>query len=267
MITYAGKRAMLDEYLLRGFPLHISMLNTEQTRRSEQARGLGNYHPDHLQPVITGEQGEQRIVITCLGDHGLESLQRNIGRIGDHQVDRAVEFGQGADHVLHVQLNRRVREVSRCVGGSLFGQLDGMNPGPGEFGGNGFGNGATSGAELDDHWQASRLTTRNRVDHRAKLFDRPACHDFGLRPGYEDTGAYLKFQVAKVSPTGEVLQRHPMRAFVDQRLEVGGLSILDGVKQRKASQLDACRVSHQLPSLLIRRGDTHLAQLTCSLVQ
>src|SRR5688500_321123 len=36
MITYAGKRAMLDEYLLRGFPLHISMLNTEQTRRSEQ---------------------------------------------------------------------------------------------------------------------------------------------------------------------------------------------------------------------------------------
>ena len=65
MITYAGEGAVLDQHLLGGFPLHIGMLNTEQTRRSEQPCGLGDHHPDHLQPVIAGEQGEQRIVITC----------------------------------------------------------------------------------------------------------------------------------------------------------------------------------------------------------
>ena len=58
MITYAGEGAVLDKYLLSGFPLYIGMLNTEQTRRSEQTRSLGNHHPDHLQSVITGEQGE-----------------------------------------------------------------------------------------------------------------------------------------------------------------------------------------------------------------
>ena len=70
-----------------------------------------------------------------------------------------------------------------------------------------------------------------------------------------------------MSPTGQVLQRHPTRALVDQRLEVRGLGIFDGIKQRKPSQLDACRVRQQLPSILLRRGDADLAQLTRSLVQ
>lgn len=58
MITYAGEGAVLDKYLLSGFTLHIGMLNTEQARRSQQTRGLGNDHSDHFQPIITGEQGE-----------------------------------------------------------------------------------------------------------------------------------------------------------------------------------------------------------------
>jgi hypothetical protein len=98
----------------------------------------------------------------------------------------------------------------------------------------------------------ARLTARDRVDHRTKLFYRPTRHDFGLGSGYEDSRTYFKFQVAKVSPTRQVLQRHPVGAFVDQRLEGGGLAILDGIEQRKPSQLDSCRVRQQLSSFLVR---------------
>jgi hypothetical protein len=84
------------------------------------------------------------------------------------------------------------------------------------------------------------------------LFYRPARHDFGLGSGYEDTRTYLKFQVSKVSPTHQVLQRHSVGALIDQLLEVGGLAILDGIEQRKPSQLDSCRVRQQLSSFLVR---------------
>ena len=43
MITYGGEGPMLDEDLLSGFPLHVGVLNAEQTCRSQQPRGLGDH--------------------------------------------------------------------------------------------------------------------------------------------------------------------------------------------------------------------------------
>ena len=205
MITYGGEPAMLDEHLLSRFPLHVCMLNAEQTRRSQQACCLVNHHPDHLQPVLAGEQGKERIVITYLGRHGLERLQRDIGRVGDHQIDCALELRQDTDHVLHVQLNRGIRQIPRRVRRSLFRHLDSLNPGASEFCSYGFGDCTASSPKLDYYRQVPRLTARDCIDHRTQLFDRPAGHHFGLGPGHEDARTHFQFQVAKVSPTGQVL--------------------------------------------------------------
>ena len=222
------------------------MLDTQQTRRSQQARGFGTttlITSNPSSPANKARVDHDRASGTT------DSKASNGYRAGWRSpIDGAVELRQGADHVLHVQLHRRVREVARRVGRSLFRQLDSMNPGPGQFGGYGLATAPDPVPSSTTTGKASRFTARDRVDHRTQLFDRPAGHDFGLGSGHEDTRTYLKFQVAKVSPTGQVLQRHPMRALVDQRLEVRGLGILDGIEQRKPSQLDSCCVRQQLPS-------------------
>lgn len=69
MIAYAGERAELDKNLLGGLPLHISVLNAQEARRSQQSRGLGGHHSDRIQPVGTGKQRDQRVMITRLGDY------------------------------------------------------------------------------------------------------------------------------------------------------------------------------------------------------
>ena len=67
MIAYPSERAMLDNELLSGLPLHIGVLNAEQAGRSQQPRGLGDNHFDRIQPILTGEQCDQRIMITYFG--------------------------------------------------------------------------------------------------------------------------------------------------------------------------------------------------------
>jgi hypothetical protein len=59
-----------------------------------------------------------------------------------------------------------------------------------------------------------------------------------------------------MSPTGQMLQRNPLRPFLDQRLEMGRLTILHRIDQRQTSQLDSCGVREELSSLLLRRLDT-----------
>jgi hypothetical protein len=267
MIAYPSERTMLDNELLSGLPLYIGVLNAEQAGRSQQSRGLSDHHFDRIQPILAGEQCDQRIMITYFGYHRFESFQWDVGRVGDHQVDCGVELRKGADHVLHMELHGGVREIPRRIGRRLFRQLDCMNPGPGQFRGYGFGDCTRSRAELDNHWQAPRLTARDRVDHRTQLLDRPAGHHLGLGSGHEDARAHLHLQVAKVSATSQVLQWHPMRTLVNQCLEAGGLGIIDGIEQRKPSQLDSCCVRQQLPSILLSRGDADLAQLARSLMQ
>jgi hypothetical protein len=63
-----------------------------------------------------------------------------------------------------------------------------------------------------------------------------------------------------------MLQWDPKRALVDQGLEVSGVGILDGIQQRKPSQLDSCCVRQQLPSFLLSRDDADLAQLARGLM-
>ena len=92
MIAYADEATVPDEDFWSRLPLQISVLDAQQTRRAQQPRGLGDDHSNHIQPISTGEQCNQRIMITRLGDHRFESLQGDVGRVGNHQVDRAIQL-------------------------------------------------------------------------------------------------------------------------------------------------------------------------------
>ena len=120
MIADAGESAVLNQHLLRGLSLHVSMLHAEQPGRSQQPRCLSRHDLDRIEAVITGEQSERWIVIAYLRDDGFKGLQRDIRRVGDHQIDLGVEVGQGTDHVPDVQLNGRVGKIARGIDGRFF---------------------------------------------------------------------------------------------------------------------------------------------------
>ena len=84
MIAYGGERLVIEEDLLHGFTLHISVLYAEQTSRSQQTRGLCDHCPNRIQPILARDQGKDRIMITHLGYHRLESVQWDVGRVGDY---------------------------------------------------------------------------------------------------------------------------------------------------------------------------------------
>lgn len=58
-----------------------------------------------------------------------------------------------------------------------------------------------------------------------------------------------------------------MRSLVDQRLELAGLVILNGIEQRQPSQFDGGGVRQELPRFLLWRVDPHLPELARSLSQ
>ena len=68
-----------------------------------------------------------RVVVADLGSHRLIGVERDVGRVRDHQVDRSVQLRQGRRHVLDQQRDRRARQVAGCLAGGLLGQLDRMD--------------------------------------------------------------------------------------------------------------------------------------------
>jgi hypothetical protein len=73
--------------------------------------------------------------------------------------------------------------------------------------------------------------------------------------------------MAKVGPTGQMLQRNPMQPFVDQRLEVRRCCVIDPIEQRQSGELHSCGVRQKLPRILLWRLDTSDAELACRLDQ
>jgi hypothetical protein len=71
---------------------------------------------------------------------------------------------------------------------------------------------AGAGPEIDD----------DRRRHAGQPLQRPAGELLGLRPRHEDAGADGQLQVAEGRPAGEVLQRHAVRALVEQGAEPHG---------------------------------------------
>ncbi len=67
--------------------LDLGVLDGQQPTRAEQPAGRERHAADRVQAVDAGEQGDGRIVVSGLGRHRGERLERNVGRVGDHQID------------------------------------------------------------------------------------------------------------------------------------------------------------------------------------
>ena len=148
----------------------------------------------------------------------------HVGRVGDHEVDRAVELAEQPriGHVAGQHLDRGVPR-GRPGGGVVPGPLDrarvaldGDDAGAGEL---------VRDRQREGAGAGCRGRRRRGAVEPGQPLERPAGQQLGLRPRHEDAGADGELQVAEGRPPGEVLQRHAVGALVEQRGEPGGVVV------------------------------------------
>jgi hypothetical protein len=83
---------------------------------------------------------------------------------------------------------------------------------------------AGAGPEIHDH----------RRRHAGQPLQRPPGELLGLGSWHEDAGTDGQLQVAEGRPAGEVLQRHPVRALVQQCTEPHGDVVRDVDERQQA---------------------------------
>ena len=143
------------------------------------------------------------------------SVERDVRRVADDQVDLAVQFGQGVQRVALAAGDAGARDVACGAHASASSsQLHGVHararapPGRGPA-----------------RWRPSRCTGRRpaarRRPWRARASMAQPTTDLGLRPGHEHPGPDLEFQVAEVGPAGDVLERLAGLAAGDRRPVAG----------------------------------------------
>ncbi len=172
---------------------------------------------DDVEPVRTAPQRQRWVVVGDLP--GQSGVVGHVGRVGHHDVDRALEVAQQV-RVGHVPGQDGDRGVPRR------GARSGVEPGPGD----------RVGVPLDRGDPGPRVLLRDRqrdgpragaqVDHHRvlpQLREHPAGDLLGLGPRHEDPGAHRQLQVPEGGRPGEVLQRHPGGPLLQQGPEPGGV--------------------------------------------
>ncbi len=76
-------------------------------------------------------------------------------------------------------------------------------------------------AEVDDH----------RLGEAVELLQHPAGQQLGLRPRHEDARTDGELELTERRAPGQVLQRHPVGALVDQGGEPPGRVLVDVVRR------------------------------------
>ena len=158
------------------------------------------------------------------------------GRVGDHQVDGAVELGQCVRQVAGSRVTSVPARLRPAQASGVVGDLDRVHHGAGHLGGQRF-------AIAPEPVPRSTATGRRPVASDVPAAGhRPAGHHLGLRPRDEHPGSDGELEVAEVGPTGQVLQRDPLGPPLDQRREAAGVCRVD---------LDRChrRVRRPQPQL------------------
>ena len=143
-----------------------------------------------------------------LGHFGFHSVAvGNVGRVGHHQVDPSIQLGKQSgpgDKLSDVganELHRGALGVAARVGEGRIGVIDADNPRGGPVLGQGHGQRARSGAQVDD-----------QEPRRQWLRRGPRQDGLGLRARYEHTGADAQHHRPERRRPGEMLQRHSLRA-------------------------------------------------------
>ena len=99
MIPHGGEGAACDRHGRGGFSLNVGVLAAEQAGRPKQAGRDRDHGANCIQTVSAGEERQRRIVIPRLRRDRLVGVQRNVRRIGDHQVHAAIEVDQRRGHI------------------------------------------------------------------------------------------------------------------------------------------------------------------------
>lgn len=182
--------------------------------------------------------------------HVLPLGERDVRRVGDHQVHLAVEVREGLQGVSLAQVDPGPLDVLARPPEGVLGQLHGVHTGARDLLREGERDGARSGAQVDDQ----------RFDdvHRADGVYGPADDRLGLRPGHEHTGPHLEFEVAEVGAPGDVLERFTRLAARDD-LPVAGVEVhvLDGVQ---LAPLHAVHEGGEFLRVVARRGHAGVGQ-------
>ena len=172
--------------------------------------------------------------------HLLPVLQRNVGRIGDHQIDRPVQSGEGVGHVAFGQLDAGSGEIALRDAGSFGRQFDRVLPAPGAFGCDGGRDGAASGAQFDDDRLAAQLL---------ELRDGPTGHHLGLGSGDEDARRDGHTHGAEPGLPGEVLHRLSGEPALHELRELGRCGVVDRRQGGQERGFDPGRMSQQCSRL------------------
>src|SRR5690606_31366422 len=224
--------------------LGVRVLDDDHAAGAQQPVRGAFQAADQVQAVLAGEEGQPGVVVAGLGGDVLPLGERDVGRVGDDQVDLAVEVGEGGQGVALPEVDPRPLHVAAGPAQRVLGELHGVHARARHLLGEGERDGARAGAQVDDA----------RLDHvhRAHGVYGPADDRLGLRARHEHAGADLEFQVAEVGVAGDVLERFARLAAGDD-LPVPGVEVGVGHVVQLAA-LDAVHERGELLRVGTRRG-------------
>ena len=141
----------------------------------------------------------------------ISGAERDVRRVAHHDVDGAVEVGEGVGHVAEPQVDRRTRRSCARAQANASGSASTActrDPGTSV---------ATASAIAPDPVHRSTTTGVTAGSRRARRVDRRAGHHLGLGPRHEDPRPDGELEVPEEGPPGDVLQRLAGRTPVDVR--------------------------------------------------
>ncbi len=230
VVDHVGPASGGAEDRSRRLALYVGVLAADHATAAQQPGGDPLDRPDRLQTVVTGPQRHRRVVQAGLDVHLFVRLQRDVRRVGDDEVDGAVELGQRVGDVAEPQVDRGAGQVGGGEGVRLGRQLDRVHPRGGHLGGQRGGDRAGAGAQVDSH----------RVAELAQPLDRPPGQQLGLGPGHEHARPHPQLDGAEGRGAEQVLQRLAALTPREQPLELGALSRphLGGAEQPAAGDIE-----------------------------
>jgi hypothetical protein len=188
-------------------------------------------------------------MVADLGGHRLPGCQRDVRRVGDDHIHRAVELLKATVDVGLVQDHTGALEVAPGPHARLGRLLHRVHDGAGVLGGDRAGDGSGSRAQVDDE----------RILLAREAFQHPADHHLGLRPGHEDARTDDQFAIPEGRRTGQVLQRLAGRAPRHQLVVRRPLRLAD-LGHPEPGPAGPAHVGEQFGRVVLGRGDTGLRQ-------
>jgi len=183
-----------------GLRLGVADLHEEPAAGTERLKGLRDETANDIESLVSGEDGNVRLIVLDHILHLVGFVESDVGRVGDDEVEGGVardvgeNVAQGEAYASAEALGVAASDVE-----SFGREIDGVNLGVGQFAGEGDGDGSRSGANVDDF---EAWAERKVVDEIEDGFDEV----LGLRAWDEHGGGDEKVGAPELLVSGEVLQ-------------------------------------------------------------